>query len=463
MLRRDQQIRSQLQQLLDACLLALALALAYLIRSNEAFSAWLNLGPPSPYPHYVWLFLIVVPAGPMLLEMMGFYEPLPGSPRHKVLWALFRGCALTTVAVILAIFFFKLTVSRPVIVLFALLSFLFIYLRTEVLRQLYSNRLARAQIRRRVLLAGTAEEIARFRQALRVQPYLSLDVVAELRLDEADATELIRLLHDHAVNGVLISAKRTCFDKVEAAIQACETEGVECWLSADFFPTHISRPGIDELLGRPVIVFRATPETSWQTAAKQIVDFVGALALLALLAPFCLVVALVIRLTSPGPVFFRQLRAGLNGQPFMMYKFRTMVTDAEQRKDELAAFNEMSGPVFKMEDDPRIIPVGRFLRRYSIDEWPQLWNVLRGQMSLVGPRPLPVEEVRRFDALADRRRLSVKPGLTCLWQISGRSHVTDFKDWVRLDLEYIDHWTIWLDLKILLRTIPVVLLGAGAK
>jgi len=140
-----------------------------------------------------------------------------------------------------------------------------------------------------------------------------------------------------------------------------------------------------------------------------------------------------------------------------------MVTNAEQLKQELAQLNEMSGPVFKVTNDPRITPLGRWYRRFSIDELPQLINVLRGDMSLVGPRPLPLDEVKRFDDPADRRRLSVKPGLTCLWQISGRNEVRDFKEWVRLDLEYIDNWSLWLDLKILVRTIPAVFIGAGAK
>jgi lipopolysaccharide/colanic/teichoic acid biosynthesis glycosyltransferase len=147
----------------------------------------------------------------------------------------------------------------------------------------------------------------------------------------------------------------------------------------------------------------------------------------------------------------------------MLYKFRTMVTNAEQLKAELAAMNEMSGPVFKVTRDPRITPIGKWLRKYSLDEFPQLFNVLRGEMSLVGPRPLPVDEVKRFHDMAHRRRLSVKPGLTCLWQISGRNNVSNFSDWVRLDLEYIDNWSLWLDIGILFRTIPVVLLGTGAK
>jgi lipopolysaccharide/colanic/teichoic acid biosynthesis glycosyltransferase len=160
---------------------------------------------------------------------------------------------------------------------------------------------------------------------------------------------------------------------------------------------------------------------------------------------------------------FRQQRAGLNGQPFTMFKFRTMVSNAEQLKAEMAALNEMTGPVFKVTNDPRVTHLGRFLRKYSLDELPQLFNVLRGEMSLVGPRPLPVDEVARFDDVSHRRRLSVKPGLTCLWQVRGRNQIMDFRDWVRLDLEYIDNWSLWLDLKILLRTIPAVLAGTGAK
>jgi len=170
-----------------------------------------------------------------------------------------------------------------------------------------------------------------------------------------------------------------------------------------------------------------------------------------------------IRFTSPGPAIFRQWRSGRHGKPFMMYKFRSMTTDAEMRRFELEVRNEMSGPVFKVEDDPRVTPIGRWLRRTSIDELPQLWNVLMGDMSLVGPRPLPVYEVANFENHAQRRRLSVKPGLTCLWQINGRNKVTDFDQWVKLDLEYIDNWSVWLDFKILLRTIPAVLFGRGAK
>jgi len=181
------------------------------------------------------------------------------------------------------------------------------------------------------------------------------------------------------------------------------------------------------------------------------------------LAPLIIIVAIAIKVTSPGPILFAQMRAGKHGKPFKMFKFRSMCRNAEKRREELEAENQMNGPVFKINNDPRITPLGRWLRKYSIDELPQLINVLIGQMSLVGPRPLPVYEVEKFPNPAQRRRLSVKPGLTCIWQISGRNEVRDFETWVKLDLNYIDNWSIWLDMHILLRTVPVVLRGFGAK
>ena len=212
------------------------------------------------------------------------------------------------------------------------------------------------------------------------------------------------------------------------------------------------------------LISSAVPRCPWWHAS--IKDLIGrplaALALIAL-SPLFLVLAVLVLISSGRPVFHRRRVVGQGGDTFDALKFRTMVANA----DQILANDEQLRSAFsvqhKLVEDPRVTRVGRFLRKYSLDEFPQLINVLRGQMSLVGPRPLPVDEVLRFDELAHRRRLSVKPGLTCLWQVSGRNEVKDFRDWVRLDLEYIDNWSIWLDLKILLRTIPVVLLGTGAK
>ena len=463
MLRRSRQIRMQIHQLLDACLFAASFCLAYLLRANPAIADLLGLAPVSPFVDYLVLYLVLIPAAPLLLEGQGFYDRPVLGPRHRAAWQLFKGCLFTTMGLILVVYLFRLTLARGVILWFSGISFVVVSLKEELLRLVFENRLTQAQFRRRFILVGTAEEITRMRAEQKARPEAGIDIVVELNLSEAPVEKLVTFLHEYAVNVVMVSAKHTDFEQVEAAIKACELEGVEAWLAADFFGTQISRTSFDDFYGRPIMVFRTTREASWSNVVKQVIDFVGALVSLVVLAlPFA-VIALIIRLTSPGPVFFRQQRCGLNGQPFTLYKFRTMVNDAEQRKQELAAFNEMSGPVFKMSQDPRVTSIGRWLRKFSSDEFPQLFNVLRGEMSLVGPRPLPVEEVKRFDDVAHRRRLSVKPGLTCLWQVSGRNNVSDFQDWVRLDLEYIDNWSLWLDLKILWRTVPIVLSGAGAK
>jgi exopolysaccharide biosynthesis polyprenyl glycosylphosphotransferase len=282
-------------------------------------------------------------------------------------------------------------------------------------------------------------------------------------LSSQPVEDLVKALHDHSVGRVILAVGRIELEKVQLAVEACEVEGVEAWLNADFIRTSVARPTYESFGRKPMLVFRATPDISWSLMLKNAMDRLGALAILIVVIPIFVVVALAVRFSSKGPVVFRQQRAGLYGKPFTMLKFRTMIADAEQRKEELEALNQMKGPVFKVENDPRITPVGRLLRKTSIDELPQLINVLKGEMSLVGPRPLPLYEVEKFAQASHRRRLSMKPGLTCLWQVRGRNQVVDFDEWVQMDLEYIDNWSFWLDLVILLRTIPVVLFGWGAK
>jgi len=467
MLRRDRQIRTQIHQVADACLFAASFWIAYALRLNPQIVAWLNLDtlPPDIFGSVVWLYFALIPAAPLILESQGFYSHPVLCPRRDILWPLFKGCLITTIGLVLIMYALHFVSPRVVMAFFGCISFTLVYLKEELVRWALRSKFAQLQYKRRVILIATGSEMVRLRRELKKRVDQSVEIVAELSLGEAPVQQLAHMLHEHSANGVIISARHTYFEQVENAIKTCELEGIEAWLVADFFGTQISHAHFDELLGYPLLVFRTTPETSWQGVVKQLMDFFGALLLLVLLIviPVIPLIALAIKLTSPGPVFFRQQRSGLNGSPFTLYKFRTMVTNAEQFKQELEAMNEMSGPVFKVTNDPRVTPIGRFLRKYSLDELPQLFNVLRTEMSLVGPRPLPVDEVKRFENLAHRRRLSVKPGLTCIWQISGRNKISDFKDWVRLDLEYIDNWSLWLDLKILIRTIPAVLIGTGAK
>lgn len=463
MLRRQRQIHAQIHKLVDAGLFSLAFYLAHLIRFHVPLEVFGGTPEIHSFSRYVWLLLIIFPLSPLCLELQGFYNrPLLAS-RKQTVWQLFKACVVVTIAVILVMFLAKEQLARSVIILFGGTSFCLVLAKEEFLRRSLQTRFGQEQFKRRVVLAGTEEDMSKLEKELRAASHGGIEIVGRVDINQTPVDHLVELLHEKSPNGVILSARHIYFGQLEKAIQACELEGVEVWLLADFFNTQISKTSVDDFYGHPMLVFRSAPELSWQGVAKQALDFMGALALLIGLSPLLLGVALTIKWTSPGPILFRQLRSGLNGKPFTMLKFRSMVTNAEQRKHELEMMNEMSGPVFKVTRDPRVTPIGRWIRRYSIDELPQLWNVLRGEMSLVGPRPLPVDETRRFDDLAHRRRLSVKPGLTCLWQVSGRNDVTDFKDWVRLDLEYIDNWSIWLDFKILFRTIPAVFNGVGAK
>ena len=463
MLRRQRQVRIQIQKLVDASLFAFAFYLAHVLRSHWELEIFGGAKTIQTFDDYFWYFVMTVPLGLVLLSSQGFYDRPIIASRLQTWWQILKVCTFATIGIVLVMFLRREFLSRSVIVLFGGISFLLVVLKEEVVRRWMEAKLGQGQFKKRLILAGTKEDMARVMAEFNQKSHQDSEIVAQLDVGQTSVDQLVELLHEHSANGIVLSAKHVYFGQIEKLIQACETEGVEVWLMADFFKTRISQTTLDEFYGRPMLVFRSVPEASWQGAAKQLLDTVGALVLLIVFFFPLVVIGILIRLTSPGPVLFRQLRSGLNGKPFMMYKFRSMATDAEQRKHELAVLNEMDGPVFKVTNDPRITPIGRWLRRFSLDEFPQLINVLRGEMSLVGPRPLPVDEVRRFDDLAHRRRLSVKPGLTCLWQVSGRNNVSSFKDWVRLDLEYIDNWSIWLDLKILLRTIPIVLAGTGAK
>lgn len=464
MLRRQKQLQIQIQKLFDGLLFGLALWLAHYVRANflrievlggtEEIEGFLNT-------RWVWLSLFLIPVAPFILETQGFYTRLLVSRRRITFWQLTRTAFIGAIVLISLLFLLKELRARSVVFLFIPSVVLLVGAKEELRRQWLKSRFGQTQFMKRLILVGSEEDCLRVADELKKTD--AVEIVANLNLNNSSVEKLVDLLHEHSANGVLLTAKHTFFGQIEKAIQACELEGVEAWLLADFFNTQVSQTTFDDLNGRPMLVFRSTPEDSWQKVAKHAIDVFGAFAFLSITAVPFLFIAIAIKLTSPGPIFFKQRRSGLNGKPFTMLKFRSMVTNAEQRKHELEVINEMDGPVFKVTNDPRVTRIGRILRRWSIDEWPQMFNVLMGDMSLVGPRPLPVDEVRRFDDLAHRRRLSVKPGLTCLWQVNGRNTVTSFREWVRLDLEYIDNWSIWLDLKILLKTVPVVILGTGAK
>ena len=280
--------------------------------------------------------------------------------------------------------------------------------------------------------------------------------------ESAVIERLISVMAEQPVDEVLVALPLNRYGPlVEKIVHQCEEQGIIVRVRTEMSQLQVARSYVDELEGVPVMTIQSGPANSWQLIMKRVIDLIGSAALLVTLAPLFALVALLIKFDSPGPVLFTQERVGYNKRRLKVLKFRTMVIEAEQQQQILEHLNEAKGPVFKIKQDPRVTRIGTFLRRFSIDELPQLVNVLKGEMSLVGPRPLPVRDVARIDVSAHKRRFSIKPGITCLWQINGRSHV-GFEDWVRLDLEYIDTWSLGLDFRILLRTIPVVLKGYGA-
>jgi exopolysaccharide biosynthesis polyprenyl glycosylphosphotransferase len=317
-----------------------------------------------------------------------------------------------------------------------------------------------------VVIAGSGNETHELLAELDSEITDGWNIVEHFDLGKRPVDDLFALLKNQSVARVIFAAKETGFDKVARAVEACELQGVEAWIAASFIRTQIARPVFDAVGNKPMLVLRSTPELSWELLCKDVTDRVGASLAILAFSPFWLIAMVGIRLKSPGaPVFFSQMRAGRYGQPFRMWKFRTMVANAEELLEKIKKEhgNQMEGPVFKLDQDPRIFPFGAWLRKLSIDELPQLLNVVKGDMSLVGPRPLPLYEVDAFCEISHRRRLSVKPGITCEWQAGGRNKITSFEEWVRMDLNYIDNWSLWLDFTILLRTIPAVLFGKGAK
>jgi exopolysaccharide biosynthesis polyprenyl glycosylphosphotransferase len=276
------------------------------------------------------------------------------------------------------------------------------------------------------------------------------------------ASDLEGVLRQCVVDEVFLAGQRDAHHaEMQRAIAVCERFGVPFALPAGGFRLVRAEPLHKRAIPDGYIHYVSFRHKPLQLAAKRAIDILASSVALVLLSPLLVVVSLLVKLTSRGPVLFRQVRVGQHGRTFHMLKFRSMVVNAEELKARLLAQNELEGPVFKMQRDPRITLVGRYMRKFSVDELPQLLNVLRGEMSLVGPRPPLPSEVARYEAW-QRRRLSVRPGLTCVWQVSGRNQIS-FEDWMYLDMQYIDHWSLTRDLELIARTVPVVLTGRGAS
>lgn len=466
-LSRTDAFRIQALQLTDAMLVWLAFWLGWEMR--DAVRIWLNMGvePGEIRDTINWLLYIAVPFTPLVLERFGFYDHLGNKTSNRSIIQLIQGLAVIVLMITLFALFAKLMDARRLVIgIGFLLVFVFLFARDRITTARMKRRSHRDIGKERVVLAGSNGETKELLDELDPEVTNGWKIIEHFDLELRPVEDLFTLLKNESVSRVIFAAKETGFDKVARAVEACELQGVEAWIAASFIRTQIARPVFDAVGNKPMLVLRSTPELSWELLCKDLIDRVGAAAMVTASLPLWIIAIIGIRLKSPGaPIFFSQMRAGRYGEPFKMWKFRTMVANAEELLENIKEKhgNQMDGPVFKLDSDPRIFPFGSWLRKFSIDELPQLLNVLRGEMSLVGPRPLPLYEVEAICDISHRRRLSVKPGITCEWQAGGRNKITSFEEWVKMDLRYIDNWSLWLDFSILLRTIPAVLCGKGAK
>ncbi|MCW5977781.1 MAG: sugar transferase [Bryobacteraceae bacterium] len=454
----------------DIVLVALAFELAYQTRTNLPFERVFYL----VVPVRGLLLGVAALAWPLAGVWLNVYERLDAEKQPVIVRDTLRQCVVGGVAVILIEYLLRLDLSRSFLGLFLVYAWIAL-----CLFRLNAPRLA-GWFRRGfgqpyyVLVAGTGPRGRKLGEALERAADYGVQLNGFLAADGVDGARKITLGKTYAVHPldqlpvllarevideIIFSVDGKRLSELEEVLLLCEEEGIRTRVAVDFFPHVHSDVYFDKLRTIPLLTFSAAPHDEVRLMLKRVGDVAIASASLVLLSPFMILIGLLIRLTSPGPVIFRQVRCGLNGRRFVFYKFRSMCQNAEELKPALQHLNQKR-TAFKIARDPRVTALGRFLRKFSIDEWPQLWNILRGDMSLVGPRPPVPDEVHLYERW-QRRRLRMRPGLTCLWALEGRDTL-DFDSWIKKDLEYIDNWSLALDWKILFRTIPHVLSGKGA-
>ncbi len=411
-----------------------------------------------------------------MLYFFEMYESFRIKSINEIIYIIPKAGIFTLLFFISFIFMFNMTyIGRDIIVFSISLSALLILAEKIILITIVRIMREKGHNYRNLLIVGTGKRAENLVSLIENHNECGFRIIGMVDKDPSRKNQSINnykvlgsfddipdIVNNNVVDEVIFVVPRSWIYDIEDIMRFCETEGLKVHVALDYFNLKLSRPRQADFHGFPLLTFECTPNKVWSLLIKRLIDIIFSSIALVILSPLLTIIAVIIKLTSSGPVFFKQERCGLNGRKFVFYKFRTMFEGAEAMLDSLKKFNEMDGPVFKMENDPRITPIGRFLRKFSLDELPQLWNVIKNDMSLIGPRPPLPKEVKEYDYW-QRRRLSMKPGLSCIWQIKGRNKIRDFEEWMKLDLEYIDNWSLWLDVNILLRTIPVVVFGIGAK
>jgi exopolysaccharide biosynthesis polyprenyl glycosylphosphotransferase len=424
----------------------------------------------------VVIFGLILLTWHCIFSLCGQYQSQRLSRRRDIIANATRATTLASIFVGVVAMIFRITMITP------LFLFLFWICTSTVVagsRVLIRSCLEIARVRGRnlryILILGTNRRAIEFARRLEATPEWGYRVLGFVDREWHEGAGLKKPyplccsfddLSDYLRRNVIDEVAnylplRSFYEHSSRIAALCEQHGIFMRFDSEIFDLKIARARAEELDDGAQITAYSSPRDGWPVALKRILDITLSLMLLVAVAPVLAVVALMIKLTSRGQILFRQERIGRNKRRFFIYKFRTMVPNAEKMMPALELLNEAAGPVFKIRNDPRMTPFGRLLRRASIDELPQLFNVLRGDMSLVGPRPLPLRDYEGFDQDWQRRRFSVRPGITCLWQVRGRNNIA-FDHWMKLDLQYLDEWSIWLDMKILAQTIPAVLRGSGA-
>ncbi len=526
MLRTHWRVISRLERIGDSCIVIAAFFLAYYLRESlfhyaQVFSFPISHELPvlAPLSEYLIVLGVGLPLYNAVLSLLGGYKSMRFAPYLQLLRLSIFSSALVFLCEGAFLFVLKLDLSRSFVGTFCLLSGVGLLLERLVVLLLLRFFRVRGKNFRNVLIVGTGGQARKLYLAMLQSPELGAKVAGFVSLAQsverpgqfrnyagrsehvadrtayfvengnvvsvyeeisapassssvydlparvvATAASFEGALKRCAIDEVLFTDVMQNFSTMHTLAKIAIEEGVRVTFAADIFSLEFFTSDISYFGDTPLIHYHPTPggTDSFALIVKRTIDILVSSVLLLLLSPLLVLAGLAIKLDSRGPVFFRQRRVGLNGRTFILLKFRSMVDGAETMLAELRAQNEMTGPVFKLKNDPRLTRVGKFLRRYSMDELPQLTNVLRGHMSLVGPRPPLPEEVSLYRR-EHRKRLSMRPGLTCTWQVSGRNDIPDFDEWARLDLEYIDHWSLGNDFKLLLQTIPAVLSGSGAR
>ena len=419
---------------------------------------------------------------PLVLAFLVFFLPYFGaylSPRvvsmTEFSWSII--CAISlSIGVLLSLLFLMNIhyVSRAVIVLFATLEFFALVGVRLGVSWIFVKSIRKGEKHLRVLIIGSGQRAERLCRTLRLNSEWGIDIIGHLDPDASRVNspvldskvigtldDVSTVLKGNVVDEVILAIPRRMIDGVDRIAHACEEEGIRLRMMADVFDLDIARMSLAKLGKIPLLSLEPVAQDEGLLILKRIIDLALTIPATLCLLPFMAIIAIAIKLDSKGPVFFIQERVGHKKRTFPLIKFRTMTDGADKKMDEIEHLNEAEGPIFKIANDPRITKLGKLLRKTSMDELPQLFNIIRGEMSLVGPRPMSIRDVDLFDQGIQRKRFSVKSGLTGLWQISGRSNLP-FSKWIELDLQYIENWTLSLDLKILFKTVPVVLRGTGA-